>query len=64
MSLDSFFDEMEKLNRKCLVTMPCSFVKTKRLNNMVMPLEYQSLIEKYFPQYEIIRTKNCLVVKS
>lgn len=62
MSLDNFFDEMERLNQRCLVNMPCTFVRTERIVSVILDRRYKSVVQKYYPQYEIIDGPTEIVV--
>ena len=64
MSLDDFFDRIERLEGRHLITMPCSFVKTARIMTLYLPISFKSVVEKYFPSYLITEVGNEIRVKK
>jgi hypothetical protein len=54
MSLDNFFDTMQTLNKRRLVHMPCTFVKTEKVTSIILPVEYKPLVQRYYPDCDII----------
>lgn len=50
MSLDHLFDKMDRLEGRHLITMPCSFVKTARILIIYLPISFELVVKKYFPE--------------
>lgn len=64
MSLDDFFDHIEKLQRRQVVERPDSFVETKWLKYLEIDECYINLVRKYYPEYEIkIKRDKVLVLR-
>lgn len=62
MSLDNFFDQMEQLNKRRLIHLPDSFVKTEKIVSVILPIEYKHMVLKYFPECDIIESAVEIVV--